>query len=151
MFWLIIQNVSSNLIIGIWCNKNYPYLKEKVTGKYNKIFELKSKCQKNIMIGKISGWVYSSTDYLIMSRFVGLILVGKLTNYYTLRNTLDNTFFVHCKSYAAYFRKLYSWENNNKEKTYGIFRTYTFIRFLFSKYNYGRDLLSWQIQLFQYG
>lgn len=41
VFWLIIQNVSSNLIIGIWCNKNYPYLKEKVTGKYNKIFELK--------------------------------------------------------------------------------------------------------------
>ncbi len=128
VFWLIIQNVSSNLIIGIWCNKNYPYLKEKVTGKYNKIFELKSNV-KNIMIGKISGWVYSSTDYLIMSRFVGLILVGKLTNYYTLRNTLTTL----SSSIVSPMQPIlgnYIRENNNKEKTYGIFRTYTFIRFL---------------------
>lgn len=124
---LIIQNVGSNLIIHLWCNKEYPYLKEKVNERYDKIDRLRANV-KNLMIGRIGGWVYSSTDHLIISRFVGVVTVGVMSNYYTLRTTLSTI----ASSIVAPIQPMmgnYIRECKDTKKTFDLFLTYSFIRF----------------------
>lgn len=124
---LVAQNFGSNLIVHLWCEKEYPYLKDKVTEKYDKINQLKSNV-KDLMIGKIGGWVYSSTDHLIISKFVGVITVGVMSNYYTLRTTLSTI----ASSIVAPIQPMignYIRECKDTHRTFNLFLTYSFIRF----------------------
>lgn len=73
------QTFVSNLIVHIFCTQVYPYLhKDKIDTKI--FFEI-TKDVKNIFLGKIAGFIYSSTDNIIISILINTISVGYYGNY----------------------------------------------------------------------
>jgi len=124
---LVLQNIVSNLIISSYCNRQYPYLKEKAQDAYDKMDQLKANV-RNLMIGRVGGWVYSSTDHLIISKFVGVTAVGLISNYYTLRTAL-------CSIVGSIVAPIQPMMGNyvrsckKKEKVFELFLNYSFIRF----------------------
>lgn len=82
----IIQVYCSNLIVHLFCKKKYPFLKKAKLNR-NKFKEI-WKNVKNVFAGKIAGYIYGSTDNLIISAFVSTIQVGYLVNYTTITKSL---------------------------------------------------------------
>lgn len=123
----VIQTMVSNLVINHWCNKRYPYLKEKVTEAYDKIDELKSNV-KNLIVGKISGLVYSSTDNLIISKCVGILQVGYMASYYEIVNILKMLSSSITEPIQPILGNLVQVEKD-KKRVLDVFLTCTFIRY----------------------
>lgn len=82
----IVQGVASNVIIHIYCNKAFPYLYSSPLNK--KIFFRVFGDVKNIFVGRLAGYFYSSTPNLLISAFISTITVGFYTNYTTVTNAL---------------------------------------------------------------
>lgn len=123
----IIQAIGSNLVVTVVCNRHYPFIKNHVDGKYEKMGELKRN-MKDLLIGKFGGFVYSSTDNLIVSFFSGVSAVGLLTNYKTLLSILKQL----DGSVTSPIQPMignYIREYNDPDKSYGVFRAYTYICF----------------------
>lgn len=123
----VAQNVISNIIVNIYCNKKYPYLLQKVSGKYEKMPELIDNV-KNLMIGRLGGWVYNSTDNIIIARFVGIIATGLMANYYVLTNMIKTL----VTSVVAPIQPMigqYVVKCEDRKKAYNLFLSYTFIRY----------------------
>ena len=69
----------SNLIVHIICTKRYPYLHaEKINWPLLKtiIGDL-----KDVVVEKLAGYIYGSTDNLLISMFISTVQVGFLSNY----------------------------------------------------------------------
>ena len=78
----IIYTVVSNFFVHIFCKKLFPYLKNE---KFDKQLFLKLfKDVKDVFFGKVSGYIYSSTDNLVISSLIGPSTVTLLTNYTSL-------------------------------------------------------------------
>lgn len=127
LFIQIIQTIVSNIIINVICNRHYPYLKEKVTEKYDKMPQLINNV-KNIFIGRLGGFVYSSTDNMIISRFVGIIQVGYMSNYYEIINILKKLISGITQPIQPMLGNFIR-EYKDIHKSYDLFLTYTFIRY----------------------
>ena len=82
----LIQNLMSNILISIKCYKDYPFLKKYKNEKYDKTSEL-LKDVKDLFFSKIGGFIYSSTDNILISKFVGVLSVGLLSNYSLLTSS----------------------------------------------------------------
>lgn len=123
----VVQTIVSNLLINYWCNKQYPYLKEKVAEAYDKIDELKNNV-KNLIVGKISGLVYSSTDNLIISKCVGILQVGYMAGYYDIVNILKMLSSSITEPIQPILGNLVQVEKE-KKKVLDVFLTCTFIRY----------------------
>ena len=124
----LIQTITSNLIIFGISQRDYPYLKEKDIKPYSKMSELIGNL-KNVVIGKIGGVVYNSTDNIIISKFVGVIAVGYITNYATIKSMVK----VLVNSVMEPVRPMignYVIENSEVKKSYRLFLNYTFVRFV---------------------
>lgn len=82
-----IQLFASNYIISSYCKKKYPFLLKKYEvskeEKHNLFSDL-----KDIILGNISGYVYRSTDSMVISAFCGTLLVGFLSNYKTITQAI---------------------------------------------------------------
>lgn len=94
----ILCTIGTNLSISRKADKLYPYLKEPVTQKLSK--EEKDDIFRNIramLMHKVGGVVVNNTDNLLLSSMVGIVSVGKYSNYYLLtgsvRQILDQIFF----------------------------------------------------------
>lgn len=82
----LIQVYLSNIVVHILCNKRYPYLhKEKFSKDCAKGILGNA---KEIFAGRIAGYVYSSTDNLIISKMVSTTMVAYLGNYSTITANL---------------------------------------------------------------
>lgn len=82
----IIQVYASNLIVHFICIKKYPYINKTHFDKgYAKkiLFDV-----KEISIGRFASYVYSSTDNLLISSFLGPVYVALLGNYATITTNL---------------------------------------------------------------
>lgn len=122
-----IQYFVSNLVVSIYCDSKYPFLKDIVDEKYDKIDDF-NKNLKNIFIGKIGAWVYNSTDNLIISKFAGIVMVGLLSNYYLIKLTLQTIL----SSITAPIQPMignYIREKDDMAQIFDVFKTYTFIRY----------------------
>lgn len=123
----VAQNIISNLIVHLWCNKQYPYILEKTSAKYDKMDELKNNV-KHLMVGRLASWVYNSTDNLIISKFVGVMMVGLMSNYYTLIKMIK----LLVDSVVAPIQPMigrYVCEQKDVKSSYSLFLSYTFIRY----------------------
>ena len=82
----IIQVYGSNLIVHFICKKRYPYI-EKV--RFDRAYAKKMLSDvKEISMGRFAGYVYSSTDNLLISSFLGPVCVALLGNYSTITTNL---------------------------------------------------------------
>ena len=80
--YLIIQLVKvylSNLVVHLFCTKRYPYLHaEKIDWNLLKKIAVNL---KDVVLERFAGYIYSSTDNLIISTFISTVQVGFLNNY----------------------------------------------------------------------
>lgn len=78
----IAQVVVSNLIVHYMCKRLYPYLK---LGKLDwEIFRTIWKDVKDVFATKIAGYIYGSTDNIIISAVINTVAVTFFTNYKTI-------------------------------------------------------------------
>lgn len=122
----IVQNFATNLSIARYVDRHYPYSFHKKVNKpllMNILVDV-----RDIFFGRLAGYVYSSTDNLLISAFVNTVSVGLLGNYtqilYQLKNVVNNVF-ASTKPIIGNFLT----QESDKEHTYQILRNYTFVRY----------------------
>lgn len=93
ILYLLVQigvTITCNLLISHKANKMYPFLKEKNVRPLAK--EDKENIFTNIkamMMHKVGEVVINNTDNLIISAFVGIVEVGKYSNYYLVIESIS--------------------------------------------------------------
>lgn len=84
---LPITTIVSNLLTHIFVKKNYHY---KVAGKLEKTDRNKILKQVGALVGnKIGAIVFASVDSIVISKFLGLNILGKYDNYYFIITSLS--------------------------------------------------------------
>lgn len=98
---LIIQiamQLFSNIALTVKANQLYPFLKSKDVQPLDK--EIKSSISekiKSLFLYKIGAYVVAGTDNILISKFIGIVLVGMYSNY--------NTLITMAKTFANFFIK----------------------------------------------
>lgn len=123
----IVQNLTANVAISIYVDKHYTY---RFNRRINKeLFKRVIIYVRDIFFGKIAGYVYASTDNLIISAFVNTIWVGLLGSYtqilYQLKNVMNNMFIAMRSDVASKFS-----EADDKSESYQIIKDWTFVRYV---------------------
>lgn len=129
--YLIIQvlcTFGNNLATSIYVDKHYPWLKEYKKEKLDK--KSKENIKKNIkamFVSKLSSAVVTSTDNILISKFVSTIVLGIYSNY-TLFTSLIRTIF------GKIFEALTGSIGNlvvleTKEHVYSTFKKIWFVNF----------------------
>lgn len=125
VFFSVAQNLLTSYAIFVYVGKNYDY---NFNQKINlQILKKIIKDVKEIFIGKIAGYVYSSTDNLIISMFINTLSVGLLGNYTQILFQLKaiiNNIFISTRPIIGHFLTT----NENRSHTYQILKNYTFLR-----------------------
>ena len=126
---IVFQNLLTNIAISVYVDKEYNFDFNK---KFDKeIFKKIFKDVKNIFFGKIAGYIYSSTDNIIISSLVSTVSVGLLGNYtqilYQMKNVINNAF-NSTRPIIGHFLT----EDKDDNHSFRVLNNYTFIRFVFS-------------------
>ena len=123
------QTILSNLIIHALSRKVYPYLhKTKFdVSEFKKIWEN----VKNLFVGKIAYYIYTSTDSLVVSTFVSTVSVGFMVNYVTVINSIKSLTNSLLNPVTPIIGGMLATEDNTVKKV-SIFNLYTFIRYIFA-------------------
>ncbi len=131
MVYLLVQAVLQLLqkvFIGLYLNKRYPYLCEKETVPLPKE-EVKA-LKKNIfalMIHKIGEISIYQTDNIIISAFISVIVVGKISNYNLIITSVTTLITVVFNSMISSIGNLIALESRDRQKE--IFDVYNFVGF----------------------
>ena len=121
------NTITSNLLVYLYYKKHYKWI-DASTKIDKELTKRLTDDTKNVFIGKIGGYVYNSTDNLIISSVIGTTWVGLVGNYSTITNAIKVVIFGLTSpiqpmlgNYAA---------SNSREETEAIMKKYGFIRFL---------------------
>lgn len=108
-----------NLIIGYYADKNFIYLKSMENSQLSKD-EKKYffKSLYNISIFNIGDRLINSTDNIIISAFLGTILVGYYSNYYMIVTQLRAGYSAIMKSFQAGIGNVIAANDKNKFQIY---------------------------------
>ena len=120
-------SMGQKLFNAIYLNRKYPYLNEHCE-KLDKT-EL-DKIKKNVfalIIHKIGDVCVHQTDNILISAFISLAVVGKISNYNYVITTVTGFLSVIFSSVIGSLGNLIATES--KEKQYRIFRIYRFVGF----------------------
>lgn len=122
----IFQSLIANLIINFYTKKNYKYIKKNKIDFYymKKIF----RDVKHIISAKFSNYIYSSTDTIIISSFVGTIYVGYFVNYTTIILQLKSLLTMVFNPLLPIIGRTSS--NYNSKRQMILFNRITFVRYI---------------------
>lgn len=141
----MMETIGSNIAIQRLCKKKYPFLGK--VGFDKSLFHLMVKDVNNIFFGKLAGYVYGSTDNLLISFFIGAVYVGYLSNYkmfFSALASVVNSLFTAMTPIIG--NMLINTEHKNKREA--DFRCYSYIRYLIASLTVvpmvflGNDLVS---------
>lgn len=124
----ILQTISSNLAIHLYAKKLYPFIKNKVRSKKEDLAVIIGDT-KEVLANKIAAYVYTSTDNLIISVFIGTGTVGVLSNYKYISTALRSL----VNSAMAAIQPLignYLNSDTAKDDSFRTLKRYTFIRYI---------------------
>ena len=124
----IMQNIMANIIISTKVNKLYPYINKSDISPYSESKRLFNN-MKDIIFGKIAGYIYGSTDNLIISSFLGISYVGKLSNY-TMISSLVKSFLGSIVGPLQAIYGNFIHKNNDSDKIMYMIEVYTFARYI---------------------
>ncbi|MBE6985061.1 MAG: polysaccharide biosynthesis protein [Ruminococcaceae bacterium] len=118
------------IFVSLYFNKLYPYLKEKNVEKLDKESKktLVDKI-KALFVHKVGDVCVHQTDNIIVSSFISIKMVGLISNYNLLINTVSSYINVLFTSVTGSLGNLVATES--KEHQYSVFCTYRFIAFWF--------------------
>lgn len=130
--YLMVQTVFTlieNILVNLYINKKYPYIKEKNANKLTQkeLKPIKTNI-KALMYHKIGSYFVDSTDNLIISKFIGLSTVGIYSNYSLIINMLHTFINSALISTTAVFGNINVKET--PEKRFEIFKTINFLTFI---------------------
>lgn len=123
----LLQSLTANIILALYCNRHYSFVKQKEKERFGDIKGI-FKDTKDLLIGKVAGYVYSSTDNLVISTFSGIILAGGFSNYHYVTNAVKNLVNSMTDSITATIGNYI--QESEKEDSYRMFRRYSFIRYV---------------------
>lgn len=125
-----IFGIGQKIIINKYFNKVYPYLKGKNNARLTKEEKgtLITKV-KALIVHKIGEVSVHQTDNIIISAFVSTTMVGLLSNYYLLINTVNSVITILFNSVTGSLGNLVATEK--KERQYEVFCKYRFLGFWF--------------------
>lgn len=130
ILYLIIQiicTIIQNIIINRISLKLYPYLKENANKLSSNDLNHLKKYIFATVCHKIGGVLVNSTDNLIISKFLGLLTVGQVTNYTTIISTI--TTFMG-KIFNAISASVGNFTVSNvKDKSFELFNNVYFLGF----------------------
>ena len=126
----ICQTALSNLLIHYRCNKLYPDLKATQFDKdvFNEIFNN----VKHIVGSKISMFINTSTDNLVISILIGTVEVGYFTNYTTITTSLKRVVLSVLRPISPIIGGMLSDKTVDNERRESVLRTYSHIGFIFA-------------------
>lgn len=117
----IVMNLLENTVITIVVNNKYKFLKDKKINKLNKSIEKDIfKKVKALFLYKIASFFVTGTDNIIISKYLGLQIVGLYSNYYLIFNSLNTLITQAITSLTSNVGHLLV--NNDAEKSYSIFK-----------------------------
>ena len=124
----IIMRLLENLVISIIACFYYPYLSSK------KIEKLDSKIERDIFkkikalfFHKVGGFVILGTDNIIISKFLGVAVVGLYSNYYLIINSVQMLFGQAIAALTPSVGNLLV--ADSKSKIYDVFKKIRFMNF----------------------
>ena len=125
-----LQTILGNTFVYFWCGRSYPYL---MKGRINKGF-LKRILpdMKNLFAGNIAGYIYSSSDSVIISRFISTVTVTYYSNYYMVFHGLNTLFMSVFSAVIPFIKKSLLMEEDGSLRKKHVFSIYTQISYLLS-------------------
>lgn len=131
IIFLILQIIATfleNISISDKANKMYPFLKEKDKISLDKSIKKEiTKNTKAMMLHKVGGLLVSSTDNILLAKFVSIVSVGIYSNYFMIISALNTIFGQIFSSLNASVGNLFVTEH--KTKSYEVFQKINFISF----------------------
>ena len=121
----LIYRVLENIIINIYVNKHYPYIKDKTIPISNKDKKDIIDRIKSIFVQKVSFVVNKGIDNITISLFLGVASVGYYTNYNLIATTLCGIIFQMISGFTASIGSLLT--EKNKEKSYLTYKVINLI------------------------
>ena len=116
--YIVVQiagTILENLLISSYVNKKYQFLKET---KYETLSKKDKKelfdTVKPLIIQNLSGFIVTSTDSLIISKFINVYSAGIYSNYILITSTLSTLFSQIFSAFTTSFGNLYSSESTKK-------------------------------------
>lgn len=128
----IVLTCTSKIVKGVLIGKWYPFVKEKPEGKLTK--EEKRETWKNVgavALYKVSGVVINSTDNIIISSFISIILTGLYSNYLIIVAAIKTMLEKCFSAFTASLGHLNVEQGDKVEHKYFIFKTISFMNFWF--------------------
>lgn len=125
----IIQKVTSNICVGIVFNIKYKHIISSCQKKKNKKELVKD--IKNVIPLKLANYVYSSTDSIIISMFIGLTAVNLYSNYIMVFNQVISFAYLLGDAVKVSYGKIMK-EVKDKKFLYSILQEYIMLQFFFS-------------------
>lgn len=131
LLYLITQSIFAliyNVTISIKANKMYPYLKKNKDAQLDNNTKKELEVNiKSLMIIKLSGVLVNNTDNIIISKFLGLSIVGLCSNYNLLISIINSVFAQIFGGITASVGNVNAKESNEKKEE--IFNVINFINF----------------------
>ena len=119
--------VSNNIVRTIIIDKKYPQFKG--NGELSKTDRKEIVTRVGALIGnKIGGAVFTSVDSIVISKFLGLVVLAQYTNYYTVFTAvfaIENVIYISFQSVVGN-----SLVENSVEKNYSLFKDLFFINII---------------------
>lgn len=113
-----------NIILSIFADKSYPFIKNNYVLPKNKRKDLLDNI-KSVFIYKISAVLINSTDNILISVIINTTILGYYSNYYTVVNQLNPILTIIFASLTASIGNLIVSSDNNKQ--YKVFKESTVI------------------------
>lgn len=130
ILYLIIRCVFrmlENIVLSIVANKLYPYIKEKAAKLEVELYQdIKTKV-KGLFFHKIGSYIVLGTDNIIISKFLGNIMVAFYSNYYMIINALSMLLSQIFTAVTASVGNLLV--EDNKEKSCQLYKKLMFLNF----------------------
>lgn len=123
----IVTNLLSNLAITHYAHKRYTFLNEYKTKKADK--EIIGDIKKNVVgtiASKIGSIAVNGTDNILISKFIGLAVVGIYSNYSLVLTGIGSILGQVFSAVIASFGNLGATESDNKEKQLDLFDQFVF-------------------------
>lgn len=126
---LILGNLLSNIVITQRSHKMYPYLKDQQQGDLKVDPKIIGEIKHNVVgtiSSKIGFIVVTGTDNILISKFIGLTIVGLYSNYALILNSIISLLGQVFGAVIASFGNLGVTERDNKEKQIGLFNQFVY-------------------------
>ncbi|MGB4985197.1 MAG: oligosaccharide flippase family protein [Erysipelotrichaceae bacterium] len=127
----IVSNILQNIYIARTCDKMYPFSKDKDFKRLDKAEQMSLfKDASVLFMYEVNNKVYNSVDNIILSRFIGLAIVGVYSNYMLVVSNIKKLMDLVFNSLASSIGNLnVTSSNERKMEVFFVINYFCFIAF----------------------